>query len=116
MLLLDAKYDGAGGVWLSKSGSPKVAGQGSIQIGGRKLSITIFHNENQGGPDYNIRVNDRNTASDDMVWMKALHPANATNGAAPTMTGTTFKPPTLEGQVVVCRPAHPDWPDDDIPF
>ena len=98
--LKDKAYEGKGGAWISGKGSPKVHAQGSIQIGGRVIALTLWYN-NRGGtaPHYNITVNEQKTLHDDVVWFRSLHPDNFTNGAAPTMTGSN-KP----------------IPDDDIPF
>lgn len=73
MLLLNPKYDGNGGLWRAKH--PKIAAQGSIQIGGRKIALTVWTNDRPTGSDYNITINEQKTAHDDVVWFRSLHPA-----------------------------------------
>lgn len=96
MTLKDPKYDGKGGLWKHVK-HPKIAAQGSIQIGGRIIHLTIWHNErDKPSPDYNITVNEQKTLHDDIVWFRALNARACSTGKAPTMTGPT--------------------PDEDIPF
>ena len=107
--LKDPKYDGKGGLW--KQHHPKIAAQGNIQIGGRVIALTVWHN-NKGGsaPELTISVNEQKTSHDDIVWFRALskpilevHPASNLVDSRPTHT----KPAV---------PSHPDYKDDDIPF
>lgn len=108
--LKDSKYDGNGGLWRATN-NPKIALQGSIQIGGRKIAITVWKsNRPAPAPDYNITVNTQQTNFEDMVWFKSLgehqipraEPSNALIDAA-------------RGREVLGKANMPDI-DDDIPF
>ena len=110
--LKDKLYEGKGGAWLSANGSPKVAAQGSIQLGGRTIALTFWFN-NRGGsaPHYNITVNEQKTLHDDVVWFRSLHPDAYTNNALiDAARGRDVVKVNIDS---VC-PKHD--PDDDIPF
>ena len=96
--LKDSKYDGKGGLWPQYNGGQGPAMQGSIQIGGRVIALTIWNNKrgSPNAPEYTISVNEQKTAHDDVVWFRSLNASAYANGKAPTSTGPT--------------------PDDDIPF
>lgn len=97
MPLKDSKYDGKGGLW--KANHPKIAGQGSIQIGGRIIALTIWHNKRGGSaPDYNITVNEQKTGYEELVWFKSL------------------SKPVIKGKVADIAIVDDLNPDDDIPF
>jgi len=108
MNLKDSKYDGKGGLW--KQHHPKIAAQGNIQIGGRVIALTVWHN-NKGGnaPEYTISVNEQKTSHDDIVWLRSLNARAFANGKAPTMTGPKIVGRKADILIV-------DDLDDDIPF
>ncbi len=101
-MLKDSKYDGKGGLW--KANHPKIAGQGSIQIGGRIIALTIWHNKRGGSaPDYNITVNEQKTGFDELCWFKSLH-----------MWDVKVTPDSISNAMREAH-SHPN-PDEDIPF
>ena len=100
MNLKDSKYDGKGGLW--KQHHPKIAAQGNIQIGGRVIALTMWHNDKGGSaPEFTLSINEQKTNHDDIVWFRSLNARACKVGAAPTMTG--LNPNAID-------------PDDDIPF
>lgn len=73
--LKNPKYNGNGGLWKVHN-NPKIAGQGNMQIGGRVIALTLWHNNRGGGaPDFNLTVNEQKTAHDDVVWFRSLQPS-----------------------------------------
>ena len=106
MALKDAKYDGKGGLW--KANHPSIAAQGNIQIGGRVIALTLWHNKKGGSaPEYTLSVNDQKTSFEDMIWFKSLNASSFANGKAPTVTGTWQE----QTKAIVKPPV-----DEDIPF
>ena len=101
MALLNSKYNGNGGLWKLYN-HPKIAGQGSIQIGGRKIALTLWYGNRGTGsaPDFNITVNEQKTAHDDVVWFRGLQ--------QPTIVGH-------KADIVIVDDLKPSV-DDDIPF
>lgn len=100
MNLKDKKYDGKGGLW--KQHHPSIAAQGNIQIGGRVIALTVWHN-NKGGsaPEYTISVNEQKTGHEEMCWFKSLSPPPS-------------PPPKIVGRKADILIV--DDLDDDIPF
>lgn len=98
MNLKDKRYDGKGGLW--KQNHPKIAAQGNIQIGGRVIALTVWHN-NKGGsaPEYTISVNEQKTGHEEMCWFKSLS-----------------TPPKIVGRKADIILTDDIKPDDDIPF
>jgi len=114
MNLKDPKYDGKGGLW--KQHHPKIAAQGNIQIGGRVIALTIWHN-NKGGsaPEYTISVNEQKTGHEEMCWFKSLSIDSKPTRTQPAVPPhPDWKPPKIVGRKADILIV--DDLDDDIPF
>ena len=111
--LKDSKYDGKGGLWRVYNNS-NISAQGSIQIGGRVIALTIWTNDRSApAPNFNVTLNEQKMTHDDVVWFRSLHPdtpPSIAECAAKPMTKRT--PIEVDAHVVAYKPPV----DDDIPF
>ena len=113
--LKDSKYDGKGGLWRVYNNS-NISAQGSIQIGGRVIALTIWTNDRSApAPNFNVTLNEQKMTHDDVVWFRSLHP-----DTPPSIAECAAKPMTRS---IVGRKADivivddlTSSPDDDIPF
>lgn len=107
MNLKDKKYDGKGGLW--KQHHPKIAAQGNMQIGGRIIALTIWHNDKGGSaPEYTISVNEQKTGHEELCWFKSL--------STPKIVGRKADIIIADDIAAEAAAVFLATPDDDIPF